>query len=128
MTKKETGRGGRDKAGERGPYLCGACLLFPPWDLCRGREGSPLLKGRRCNYGFGRVRQGREDKGERHLVKKDREEILSRAYSRLGEDRYNLIFNNCEHFASWCATGIPVSFQAALAAAEIIILLKRGGI
>lgn len=65
---------------------------------------------------------------KRHLVKKDGDEILSRAYSRLGEDRYNLIFNNCEHFASWCATGIPVSFQAALAAAEIIILLRRGGI
>ena len=24
---------------------------------------------------------------------------------RLGEQRYNLLFNNCEHFAVWCKTG-----------------------
>ena len=24
---------------------------------------------------------------------------------RLGEQRYNLLFNNCEHFAHWCKTG-----------------------
>lgn len=29
-------------------------------------------------------------------------EIVGRAYSRVGEDKYNLIFNNCEHFARWC--------------------------
>ncbi|MGF1494555.1 MAG: lecithin retinol acyltransferase family protein [Microcoleaceae cyanobacterium] len=33
------------------------------------------------------------------------EEIVARANSRLGEDEYNLQFNNCEHFASWCITG-----------------------
>lgn len=31
-------------------------------------------------------------------------EICRRARSRLGEDEYNLLFNNCEHFATWCAT------------------------
>ena len=25
--------------------------------------------------------------------------------SRLGEQNYNLLFNNCEHFANWCKTG-----------------------
>ena len=30
---------------------------------------------------------------------------LGRALGRLGEQRYNLIFNNCEHFAHWCKTG-----------------------
>ena len=30
---------------------------------------------------------------------------LRRAMSRLGEQRYNLLFNNCEHFANWCKTG-----------------------
>ena len=33
------------------------------------------------------------------------EECARRALSRLGEDEYNLVFNNCEHFATWCATG-----------------------
>ena len=30
---------------------------------------------------------------------------LRRAMSRIGEQNYNLLFNNCEHFANWCKTG-----------------------
>ena len=30
---------------------------------------------------------------------------LRRAMIRLGEQNYNLLFNNCEHFATWCKTG-----------------------
>mgnify|MGYP001059094169 FL=1 len=30
---------------------------------------------------------------------------LRRAMGRLGEQNYNLLFNNCEHFAHWCKTG-----------------------
>ena len=30
---------------------------------------------------------------------------LQRAMSRIGEQNYNLLFNNCEHFATWCKTG-----------------------
>lgn len=32
-------------------------------------------------------------------------EIIRRAESRLGESDYNLMFNNCEHFANWCRNG-----------------------
>jgi len=31
--------------------------------------------------------------------------VIGRAYSRLGEDEYNLIINNCEHFVNWCRAG-----------------------
>jgi Lecithin retinol acyltransferase len=31
--------------------------------------------------------------------------VIKRAESRLGESEYNLLFNNCEHFAVWCKTG-----------------------
>jgi hypothetical protein len=31
--------------------------------------------------------------------------ILARAVSRLGEDRYDLLADNCEHFARWCRNG-----------------------
>lgn len=31
--------------------------------------------------------------------------VIERAESRLGERRYDLFFNNCEHFADWCKTG-----------------------
>ena len=36
---------------------------------------------------------------------------LRRAMSRLGEQNYNLLFNNCEHFATWCKTGRHRSVQ-----------------
>jgi hypothetical protein len=32
-------------------------------------------------------------------------EICRRARSRVGEDKYSILFNNCEHFATWCVTG-----------------------
>ncbi|HBL09906.1 MAG TPA: NC domain-containing protein [Cyanobacteria bacterium UBA11162] len=36
---------------------------------------------------------------------------IQRAKSRLGERKYNLLFNNCEHFATWCKTGVSYSQQ-----------------
>ncbi len=36
---------------------------------------------------------------------------LSRAYSKIGETGYNLMTNNCEHFAEWCKTGNRKSIQ-----------------
>jgi Lecithin retinol acyltransferase/PspA/IM30 family len=39
------------------------------------------------------------------------EAVVHRAESRLGEQRYNLLFNNCEHFATWCKTGVSYSSQ-----------------
>lgn len=38
-------------------------------------------------------------------------ETIERAKSRIGESDYNLITNNCEHFALWCKTGISESHQ-----------------
>jgi len=37
--------------------------------------------------------------------------VVRRAESRLGEKTYNLLFNNCEHFANWCKTGVNDSIQ-----------------
>jgi len=47
----------------------------------------------------------------------DAAEIVSRARSRLGEKRYRLLTNNCEHFVEWCLHGLPRSFQAETALA-----------
>lgn len=34
-----------------------------------------------------------------------REVVMARALSRLGEEKYNLMTNNCEHFVRWCRNG-----------------------
>ena len=39
------------------------------------------------------------------------EETVKRAEGKLGESNYNLVFNNCEHFAVWCKTGKRESSQ-----------------
>ena len=39
------------------------------------------------------------------------DQVVARAQSRLGECRYSLAFNNCEHFAVWCKTGDHLSEQ-----------------
>lgn len=39
--------------------------------------------------------------------------VMDRAKSRLGEQQYDLFFNNCEHFATWCKTGRRESAQLA---------------
>jgi hypothetical protein len=39
--------------------------------------------------------------------------VIDRAESRLEERQYNLLTNNCEHFASWCKTGQSLCVQLA---------------
>ena len=64
------------------------------------------------------------------------QEVVARAYSKLGQKQgeYNLLFDNCEHFANWCIEGKHISHQAntglgiALgSAAGIAIMILTGG-
>jgi hypothetical protein len=41
----------------------------------------------------------------------DAQDIVSRARSRLGESRYRLLTNNCEHFSEWSRFGASRSHQ-----------------
>ena len=41
----------------------------------------------------------------------DSREIVRRARSRVGEDSYRLLSNNCEHFCEWCLSGENRSYQ-----------------
>ena len=41
----------------------------------------------------------------------ERREVVRRARSRVGEDRYRLLTNNCEHFCEWCLYGEHRSYQ-----------------
>jgi len=41
----------------------------------------------------------------------DRDEVVRRARSRLGENGYHVLKNNCEHFCEWCVCGEHRSYQ-----------------
>ncbi len=51
----------------------------------------------------------------------DRDEVVRRARTRLGENRYNVLTNNCEHFCEWCVRGEHRSYQVD----EIIMRCSR---
>jgi hypothetical protein len=53
-------------------------------------------------------------------------EAVRRAYSRLGEDRYRLISNNCEHFCMWCVYGESRSDQIDVWKSWAIDVLDAG--
>lgn len=45
-------------------------------------------------------------------------DVVRRATSRLGEDTYHLLRNNCEHFCNWCVHGASTSSQVERLAHE----------
>ena len=62
------------------------------------------------------------DGSRNNALQFSREETISRARSRMGEKGYNLFFNNCEHFALWCKTGINKSVQVEKALCTVALL------
>ena len=64
----------------------------------------------------------------------DGEEVIRRARSRIGENSYRLLSNNCEHFCEWClrgehrseqverALGLPRRFARGVSAAAVALL------
>lgn len=56
------------------------------------------------------------------------EETVKRARSRIGERKFLLHANNCEHFAIWCKTGVRQSYQvnAVIKAVFVKYLIYEG--
>lgn len=50
-------------------------------------------------------------------------DIVRRARSRLGECRYDLLTNNCEHFCNWCELGESRSQQVESLAKPVRLLV-----
>jgi len=46
-------------------------------------------------------------------------EVVERARSRIGEDNYRLLSNNCEHFTEWCIGGKSRSRQVEALGARL---------
>lgn len=45
------------------------------------------------------------------LQTRSRQQIKDLCLSRMHERKYNLFFNNCQHFANWCVSGVSFSEQ-----------------
>jgi hypothetical protein len=75
--------------------------------LARGLFGGPIEEVSLAEFAFGRsVWTRRSDlPGFASL------EVIRRARSRVGEKRYRVLRNNCEHFCEWCLRGESRSYQ-----------------
>ena len=49
------------------------------------------------------------------------EETVKRARSKIGERKFFLPGNNCEHFAIWCKTGVRQSYQVNLVLKAVFV-------
>jgi hypothetical protein len=84
---------------------CGKVVQYG--GLARGLRRGPVEEVDLTQFAQGRPIWVRVDASRRF----DREEVCRRARSRIGEDRYHLLTNNCEHFCEWCVRGEHRSYQ-----------------
>jgi hypothetical protein len=75
--------------------------------LCHGIRSGPVEEVALARFARGRPVWIRSDVASNF----DANETVRRARSRLGEDCYRLLTNNCEHFCEWCLRGTPRSHQ-----------------
>ena len=75
--------------------------------LCDGMHGGPVREVSLAEFCCGRGYRIKTERRQRFSG----EEVARRARSRIGEDRYHLLRNNCEHFCEWCVAGRRWSAQ-----------------
>ena len=59
-----------------------------------------------------------------------RQDVKYRALAQIGKRKYNLVFQNCEHFAKWCAYGDKISRQIewlCLGSSWIVLMVMIAG-
>ena len=69
--------------------------------LFRGWRAGPVEEVSLAEFARGRPVRVRPHVSARF----GREDVVARARSRLGEDCYRILSNNCEHFCEWCVHG-----------------------
>ena len=75
--------------------------------FANGMSSGPVKITTVDDFSFGSEIQIVEHTNEKYSVDK----AIQRAKSRIGEQDYNLILNNCEHFVNWCLEGDHFSYQ-----------------
>ena len=76
--------------------------------LSRFLHSGPVEEVTMSRFSMGRAVRIIEHSESKHSP----QEIVLRARSRLGENEYHVLRNNCEHFCNWCLTGCSRSTQA----------------
>ena len=63
------------------------------------------------HFAMGKGLEVREYSLAERLKKRPAKKVVAEAESRMGEAGYDIIYNNCEHFANRCVFGVAYSAQ-----------------
>jgi hypothetical protein len=85
----------------------GHCRVVHYAGLCRSLHAGPIEVTTLDQFASGHPVSVRSERSARFVGR----QAVERALSRVGEDRYHLLTNNCEHFCSWCLSGESRSEQ-----------------
>lgn len=87
--------------------------------------------GKRCVVKSEPLKKYKEDFGGWRMVSvaspENADRVLQRARSKVGKDDYNIMTNNCEHFANWCMEGrfnsvqVNDTFGKVYEGAEVVV-------
>lgn len=95
---------------------------------CSGHEGTKHLGNKLIRKADAQIRrtsmeefcQGATPKVRKYTSCAEPDEVVKRALSRVGESGYHLLWNNCEHFATWCKTSRSASAQVDAVERQVI--------
>lgn len=74
--------------------------------------GDGMSKGDICLSTLNEFTKGNNFWTKEHIIRTySREDSVKRAFTRIGENWYDPLINNCEHFVTWCITGFHSSEQ-----------------
>lgn len=105
---------GRDK--NTGEHLF-SVNMYPGVRLLNEREAGELLN----KYRPDRINRFRGSEYERNVA-------FNRAISRIGDNNYDILFNNCEHYTSYVRTGRASSRQVQNIAGIAVVGLLIGAL
>jgi hypothetical protein len=93
-----------------GIYASDACIIhFAPINGLKETDAEHAIIHETTLYNFLKGGILEIDKQDKCAFSCD--EIVQRAKAQIGSKGYSIVFNNCEHFARWCKTGVAESKQ-----------------
>ena len=108
-------------------HLCKTSSIFSSWNIRRRRECYSLYRGRKRKKDpliretdIEDFLKGGKLKRRNYKKRLPPSETLSLARKHLSNNSYSLTLNNCEHFATYCATGKRKSKQLRKAVGGLV--------
>ena len=99
----------------------GTVVHARPRDFRNPFGGGRVVRTSRADFAEGRpVRVCAEPPAEFSA-----DEIAARALAHVDRDGYDLVIDNCEHFATWCATGRRASRQVDIVVGRVVAGVSR---